>query len=135
KRDSNSHIDNGAAIGRGDFITSTPGDAFDISAPISIRFVDALLNTQSYTWAPSDCVASGVRITCRNATRTAQGKFKQIGSPVQWKMQQVKLKNLAWTGPFEGPVIFTLSYGAGIDRVDTISDCKAAASGLNCREF
>ena len=41
----------------------------------------------------------------------------------------------AIVAPFRNPIVVTLSYGAGIDRVGSISDCKAGNTTLSCKEF
>jgi hypothetical protein len=47
----------------------------------------------------------------------------------------VRARKTNLSGPFNGPVTVTLTHDTGIDRVDSISDCKASNSGLSCREF
>ncbi len=135
KKDTSTAKDNGLALVKGDFLTGSASGAFNTSGPISVIVDDALTTTQAHTWSTSECVASGTRVTCKSVDKNYQASFRQLGGNAnQWKFS-IKQKKLAITGPFAGPVTVTLGWGPGIQRSDTISDCKATASGLNCREF
>ena len=58
--------------------------------------------------------------------------FRKSPSVFRFK---IRFNRIAIDGPFTAPVKLTLTHNAGVVRMDTISDCKASNSGLNCREF
>jgi hypothetical protein len=123
---------NGKVSIKGDFLTAPVGDPFDATAGITVRVQDNLGFNMAHMFAT--CIpASGARIKCRDGNFRAQ--FSTLpSSPRVWRFS-VKFSRQVMAGPFEGPVTVTISHDTGIDRVDSISDCRARNSGLACREF
>ena len=52
----------------------------------------------------------------------------------QWKFT-IKLERRSIVAPFQAPVRADISHDTNIDRVGTISDCRASIAGLTCSEF
>jgi hypothetical protein len=130
--------DNSALKARGDFLTIPP-DAFNASAPITLTLGDgsAVPNSRTTTWPPAQCTSTARRIKCTTPDRQRRAVFITSPSgPGIWKFKaRFRKQNLL--GVLEGPASATLSYGSGIDRTGTISDCKqsfANNSGLTCAD-
>jgi hypothetical protein len=132
---STSPLDNSSASAKGFFLLGT-GDSFDATSGITMRWKDSLGNTATHSWAPSECSPTvGSRIRCRSLTDKSTGQFRAIASTPNVIKFNVRARKTNLSGPFNGPVTVTLTHDTGIDRVDSISDCKASNSGLSCREF
>ena len=128
---------NGSITLKGSFLTSglpAEGDALNTSKPIGIQVSDSLSTTQSFLW--TTCISKGTKITCKStdAHHSSQAMFKQLGVPNQWKFT-IKLKRRSIVAPFQAPVRADIMHDTGIDRVATISDCRASLAGLSCSEF
>jgi hypothetical protein len=132
---STSPLDNSSASAKGFFLLGT-GDSFDAASGVTMRWKDSLGNTATHSWAPSECSPTvGSRIRCRSLTDKSTGQFRAIASTPNVIKFNVRARKTNLSGPFNGPVTVTLTHDTGIDRVDSISDCKASNSGLSCREF
>jgi len=126
---------NGSIILKGSFLTSgQPADALNTSKPIGIQVSDNLSTTQSFLW--TTCISKGTKITCKSTDshHSSQAQFKQLGVPNQWKFT-IKLKRRSIVAPFQAPVRADIMHDTGIDRVGTVSDCRASLAGLSCSEF
>ena len=131
KGDTSVSIDNASIKVKGDFLTNPPGDVFNPAVGgITVRVQDSLNLSRTYV-AP--CTAVGASFICKS------GKFRAVfqsfaPDPAVFRFR-IKNRGEAFDAPFQGPVRVTITHDTGIDRTDTISDCRAVPAGLKCREF
>jgi hypothetical protein len=124
----------------GDFLLE-PGapafDAFDASAGIQIRVVDALdldVSTAPASFLPIECkTAKNGVISCLSGGRTMRARFAPVRGAPQVVRFTIKLANLAIGAPVYGPVQVTVTHGEGVDRVGAASACAATNAGLDCK--
>ena len=141
---------NGTVSVSGDFLAALPADVFSAVSGIGFRVTDSLgldttaLGVPSPVWPTATCTtltdpATTVikKIRCRSANHNSIGTFTALRpfNPAgnQAYKFAVTFRKLATIAPFSAPVTVEMSYGAGIDRVGTISLCAANAAGLSCR--
>ena len=146
KRQSNPVNVNGSVGIKGEVIT-VPADNFLATPKVTLAVTDSLLPTPysiTQTWTvATECVIKGTRLTCATADRKFKVRFKPLPKTPSVYRFVAKFRKLAIPSNqvFTGPVTTVLTFGppppaAGqIDRVGVISDCRASASGLKCREF
>lgn len=118
---------------QGVFQLGAAGDAFDALSGITARVRDGATATQDETWTPDLCVtmASG-QIKCADAERRSKGAFKPSRrTPGLWSFA-LTLQDEGVLGPLAGPVTVTLTHGAAVDRVGSITTCTVT-SRLGCR--
>jgi YVTN family beta-propeller protein len=133
RRDRSDRSDNGAISLNGDFLTQPPTEVLTASAGIVLRIQDSLATEVVETWGSADCVsATSGGITCRSLDGAAHLKLFPLRSTLGAYRIVARLKRLSITSPFAGPVIATLRYGAGIDRVGSLGFCGSVNSGLKC---
>jgi len=97
---------------------------------ITVRVQDSLNLSRTYM-AP--CTAIGSAFLCKTATfRAVFQAFARTPGVFRFR---IKDRSDTFDAPFLGPVRVTITHDTGIDRTDTISDCRAAPAGLKCREF
>jgi predicted acyl esterase len=128
KRQTSPGASNGSIRLKGDF--STPPTVG--SSPVMVRVEDGGTLDVGHTFTA--CTTTGSRVACRE--RNAAGQFRadfrpSRRSPSLWTFK-VSLTRIAIDG-VTPPVETTLSHD-GVVRNDTIVTCRAAGSGLSCRE-
>jgi hypothetical protein len=128
KRQTRTSAKNGRILVRGDFLTPPN---FTAAQPITVTVEDSLSLTVSHTF--TTCTGTTTRVRCTEPGFRADF-FSLSSSPTTFRYK-VKLLNLEIDLPFSGPVTVTISHDVGIDRLDSIGDCKASNSGIKCREF
>jgi hypothetical protein len=124
---------------KGDFVTIASGDVFSSAAPIGFTVKDAAPTprTASHTFAPTECVTAGngLRIVCKSPDRLAKAVFKTSRNAQGVWQLVVKLKRVGFMQPLVGPpATAVLTYGNGVDRVGSMSDCTLSFTTLNCRQ-
>jgi hypothetical protein len=131
--------DNSVLKAKGDFVTIAVGDVFKASAPITLELGDGkpVPTTRTVTWLPAHCKPTATGFKCLSPDRTAKASFKTSArAPGVWKFK-ASLKKTNLTGSLLPPAFATLTYGGGIDRTGTVTDCKqslANDTGLTCRD-
>ncbi len=131
RRDSSATSHNGAIVLRGDFTVAAPAEAPTAAAGIALRVRDDLAMTAQATWSSAECGTkpSGA-IDCRSADRSARLRIRPLAPGThRWA---ARLRRLAIVPPFDGPVVVTIAYGAGIDRAGDVGGCGRTKSGLKC---
>jgi hypothetical protein len=116
---------------KGPVIVGAPGDAPTAAAGVALRVRDDLAMTAQATWSSAEGVtkASGA-IDCRSADRSARLRIRPLATGTyRWA---ARLRRLAIVPPFDGPVVATIGYGAGIDRAGSVDPCARTKSGLKC---
>ena len=111
-----------------------PPDSFSASAGISLRVTDGRALDMTVTWGAADCqVSHPGRIRCRKgADRATQVKFRRYrGRPDLLKMG-ARLAHLPIVGPFKAPLTVTVTDDGVMDRVGTISSCRASKIQATC---
>ena len=94
-------------------------------------------------WAEASCTVKtgtgGVikTVTCKSADKNSTLVIRAVNPIVPTNPQVYKftitLRRIAITGPFDAPVVTTLTQGA-IQRVGVINDCQSNQAGLSCKE-
>ncbi len=137
KGDTSTTKDTGRFVAKGHFVTLTTADAFTHDNPITARVQDRLEGDALYTWAVTDCAftPSTARLKCRSADKLFSGYFRPVPATPNAVRYTLKFKDLPVLAPFKSPITVTLTYGAGIDRVGHIEDCKAGNTSITCKEF
>jgi hypothetical protein len=131
--------DNSAVKAKGDFVTINPGDVFAATAPITLTFGDGkpVPTTRTFTWVPANCQTTAAGLKCTSADRNYRAWFRTSPkAPGVWRYR-ARFNKTMLTGALQPPATATLTYGSGIDRTGSISDCKqslANDTGLNCRD-
>lgn len=137
KGDTSTTKDTGSAVAKGHFVTIHPAEAFTGVAGVTARITDRTETDVSYTWPFSECAftPSNQRLKCQSADKRFAGDFKPVPATPTAVRYKVKFKGLPILAPFRSPVTVTISYGAGIDRVGLIQDCKAGNVTVVCKEY
>ena len=140
---------NGIVKVSGDFIVNLPGgDTLASPTGYAARVVDALgLDTNTLpspaVWPAASCTVKtgtgGVikTVTCKSADKNSTLVIRAVNPIVPTSPQVYKftitLRRIAISGPFDAPVVTTLTQGA-IQRVGVINDCQSNQAGLSCKE-
>jgi outer membrane protein assembly factor BamB len=133
RRDSSTTSDNGAITLKGDFLTLAATDVVSAATGLALRVRDGLSANVQQVWAVANCTTSvSNRIACKSTNRAATLKLLPLRSTPGVYQVAARLKRLAISSPFQGPVTAKLSYGAGIDRLGSIAFCGSTNSGLKC---
>jgi hypothetical protein len=129
--------DTGAVVAKGHFVALAPADLFTAAAGVTARVQDELETDVAHFWATAECAftPSNGRYKCLSPDKRFRGDFKPVPQTPNAVRYAVKFKGLATIAPFKNDVTVTLTYGAGIDRVGRIQDCRAGNTTLTCKEF
>lgn len=103
--------------------------------PISVRVRDSLSLVETHTF--SSCVPAGTGLRCTDTMGTSRFRLqlKPLRSTPQVVRYRVSFQRIAIDAPFAPPVEVTISHDTGVDRIDTMNDCRQSNAGLACREF
>jgi len=132
RQESGPGANNGSIRAQGDF--NTP-PAFSAPPSVTVKIQDNLALNQTHTFGSCGPHGSGIRCSDTVGSSSFRADFKRFkGSSVVLRFR-IRFSHIAIDGPFQAPVKVTLTHNGGVVRMDTIMDCKATNSGLNCREF
>ena len=132
--------------GAGDFIDTAPPGPFSSNGGIAIRVKDLLSGIPppgdgadvTVTFGASECAAATNKITCRvlsGQNRGSQAKFIRDPLAPEQITFSFRLRGLALTKPFFGPVRVILTDDTVLHRPGKIIDCRLFPTGIKCREF
>ena len=146
KRSNNVGRPNGGVGIKGDAIFD-PASLLLTTPKVTFTVTDSRTPTPfsvSQTWTvSSECKIKGTRITCSTADKKFKTTFKPFPKAPNVYRFAARFRKLATATDlvFEGPVTVVLTFGTPppangqLDLVSVISDCRASASGIKCRQF
>ncbi|HEV7732922.1 MAG TPA: thrombospondin type 3 repeat-containing protein [Candidatus Binatia bacterium] len=134
KRDSSPTNDSSSIKGKGDFFTAPPVDILTAASGITIHVQDSLHTNFSHTFTPAECAEGGGKILCVSTDKTCKLTLRALKPTPQVFRYVLTMKRVGLVGPFNWPVVVTMTNGA-IDRAGEIVDCRVTNTSLVCREF
>lgn len=121
---------------KGDILLAPSEGNLSAASGLAIRVVDSLETDVAFAWTGAECATSpSGNIRCVSADKTAKLLVTKIRAPRVYKYAvKVRRAALPENRAFVPPVAVTLG-NPPVDRVGSVTDCRASNSGLFCREF
>ncbi len=133
----NAAADNGRVTVKGTFDVAPPDDVFFAASGLRLRLQDSAGFDETYTWPQGYCgmigpgrwlcLAPGIGPTMTVKART------QNDPPAHYRFAII-IKSLGTSGSHAGPATATISQDYDIDRVGTLTACKATPTKLICKQ-